>query len=299
MKTEHTTQQPSPHNPWDLLADVEVPREAQRRIVEGALAKLDASQNNIFAPRRFLIATVFSSIILILSAGYLWGYLRRSNRNPQLPTENQALARKQTRSPTIAANRPLKIEEGPQRLHLGTHAVKLASHTRMRIKNAEAKHVKLLLDSGQAQFDVTPLRGQGSFQVQTPQVQITVIGTSFTVETQDQCSRVQVSKGTVRVESVKEQVFVHAGEYRTICSASALPESLSVEETVFQQALDLLSQPQTMNEAKKQLTRYLQRYPQGFFVEEALQHLILIQKRVGNSQDVRNLEQQLKQTFSH
>jgi TolA-binding protein len=83
-----------------------------------------------------------------------------------------------------------------------------------RLPAAGERDYRIGLDEGKLCAEVAHRdpASQGPLLIQTPQLQVFVIGTSFCVEVRDGISRVSVTQGRVRVQAPSGAAFVSAGE---------------------------------------------------------------------------------------
>lgn len=96
-------------------------------------------------------------------------------------------------------------------LTFGDAAIRLAPHSALYLRGDE-RGVDLVLDRGQASFEVTPRLRRAPFVVNAGAVRVTVVGTGFSVTRLGDGAVVEVRHGVVEVVADGAQALVHAGE---------------------------------------------------------------------------------------
>jgi hypothetical protein len=94
----------------------------------------------------------------------------------------------------------------------GDSLLSIANHSDLRISGSEHKGWRVLLEEGEARFDVTPRPGRPEFTVEAGEVTVRVVGTNFDVRRQDGITHVAVHRGRVRVEHLGQQAVLDPGD---------------------------------------------------------------------------------------
>ncbi len=116
----------------------------------------------------------------------------------------------------IAAQGELAVSERSAMTTAQGVQVELGRETRVGLDALAAgnAHAKLRLVEGSVRCSVPPLGQTGSFSVVTPNTEVVVHGTEFSVEVDDDESAcVRVSEGKVEVRHDNEAVFLVAGQF--------------------------------------------------------------------------------------
>lgn len=246
------------------LGRATVPADVQRRIVVGALDRLEQPRARL-APW----ALVAAGAAAALAVG-VW----RFSGGARTPEAGTLVAT--TEATTYA---------------LGPHRVELAAASRLRFTAVEPGAVQLELEAGRAHFRVAKLRGGEHFRVRGAAATVEVVGTRFDVEAVGACTRVRVQEGQVRVTPVGQGAeALTPGQERTVCPPAG-PEVLSAEEKLVREALGLISSERELPRAAELLERYRRDYAGGVFEEEALFYLCLTRARLGQGGEARALRE--------
>jgi hypothetical protein len=165
---------------------------------------------------------------------------------------------------------------------IGPHRAVLARRARLRVLGGTARSPELELRQGKVGFTVAPLRG-GGFTVRTQQVRVTVLGTLFAVEVDPRCTRVEVTRGLVRVQSHRGGLRreLRGGEALAVCDAQSKANQLDADAQIVLRAITMLRKGENLEQAEKLLASYLERRPDGTHAEEALFFQVLIKERLG------------------
>ncbi len=126
------------------------------------------------------------------------------------------------RAQTTAPARALAIAEAPalttietggeaSRLELGDAVVMVAAKTRVEMQRSSGGAITITLAFGRVDCEVEPRSGRAPFVVRAGGVDVTVVGTVFTVERDDEV-RVVVSRGRVRVDGPGASASLAAGQ---------------------------------------------------------------------------------------
>ncbi|MEM9071563.1 MAG: FecR domain-containing protein [Myxococcota bacterium] len=104
-------------------------------------------------------------------------------------------------------------------------------------------HRRFLLSAGEALFDVPRLGDGESFEVQTPDALVRVLGTVFSVDVEDDRSRVHVFEGEVqvRLENGEEHILGRGETYDTDGTVDWNPRILEEGEVAAQQRMRVAS----------------------------------------------------------
>jgi ferric-dicitrate binding protein FerR (iron transport regulator) len=182
---------------------------------------------------------------------------------------------------------------------IGRHRVTLSSGTQVKVIGDAPEAARLELLSGEAQFAVQPLQQEASFTVLTPQVKVVVVGTRFSVASDELCTRVGVAEGQVRATTVAsgKAYLLGPGMSRTFCSESDLAGAHDADERQVGQALALVAADRELDRASELLERYLERQPNGALAEEALYYLVIIEDRRGNPERAATLANRFLSRF--
>lgn len=255
-----------------VLGRSSLPDGTERSIVEGALRRVRSRR------RRALALAAAAAAAVAVAVLWLAGVFRVE------PVQLPKIAKDpgpQPAAPVLwtAADRTVQHT-------IGRHRVTLSSGTRVKVISAAPEAARLEVLGGEARFSVQPLQGQDSFTVLTPQVKVVVVGTRFSVASDELCSRVRVAAGRVRAMAVAggEAYLLGPNMSRTFCSESGQAEGHHADDRLVGQALALVAADQDLDRASALLERYLERHPQRPLAEEALYYLVIIEDRRGNAQ---------------
>lgn len=134
---------------------------------------------------------------------------------------------------TVAAGRAL--------FELGDDRVGLGPSSKVEILRAGSKATRLSLSAGSLAAHVDPSRGKRSFDVETPQGRVHVVGTIFRVETNTEGLTVEVQRGIVEVTVGGSTSKVTAGQR---LRASASGQTLgSLDSTAFDELSEVAPAP--------------------------------------------------------
>jgi hypothetical protein len=260
---------------------------AEQRMVEGALCRMRQQRTTRRRVKQGLAVAAAAAVVLAALGGARW--VARSKQ----PHPRRVAGAPAAKPPVWTAS------DRPATFSLGPHRIDLAAGGKVRLERAEPAAARLSLQEGVAGFRVQPLAEGGSFVVQTRHVRVEVVGTAFRVTVDGRCSQVRVSEGTVRatVLATAETFVLGAGKERSFCGAPVLSESLGPGAQMVRQALSLLAAGKDLEQADRLLTQYLERYPQGPFVEEALFHLVFATRRQGQDERAKSLARDFLRRF--
>ena len=264
-----------------VLGQAPVPQEAERRIVKGALRRLERRRSVRVKAVAASLAVAAALILLVL-----W--------RDRLDTEN-APPRAPAVVHDVVVGTVWTTGDARRSLPLGPHRAALAPHTRLRLAAGTPRSPLLALKQGRARFSVQPLSGGDRFAVETRQVRVEVLGTRFSVEAGARCSRVEVRQGTVRAVALRDDsaLELDAGEARSFCD----PLELDAAGREVQRAISLGERGERLPEAEALLAGYLAREPAGAYAEEALYFLVLVQRRQGKDDEAAHQARMFIQRF--
>jgi hypothetical protein len=100
----------------------------------------------------------------------------------------------------------------PTETMLGDAHVTLAAHSDVTVSGSERAGWQLRLDAGAIDCAVAPRLGRPAFVVHGGEIQVTVVGTRFTVARDGARARVDVREGHVRVDGANVHVLLAPGE---------------------------------------------------------------------------------------
>lgn len=246
----------------EALRDARPSPSVEQRIVDGAMGRALTPRRRPFAP--MLIAAA-------AAAALVWVFARPEPA--PAPVEGApAVAASDSTTSTPAS--PASIASAVRhRMSHGKHAV-------FEVRRPRPDHTEVQLTAGEAQFEVEPLPPGGVFAVQTPHARVEVVGTAFSVNVIDGCSRIAVSEGRVRVRQGSAVRFLNAGDTHRACPAAAAGERW------VQSGLAHLVAGRSA-EGVADLERYVRAHPRGPLAEEALFHLALAAHRAGDPEVLR------------
>ncbi len=165
-------------------------------------------------------------------------------------------------------------------LTVGPHRVTRAETAEVEVTRRTRDDTLVRLERGEASFDVAPLGDGEAFRVQTPELEVEVVGTAFTVHSAARCSTVEVSEGKVRVSAGRASRLLTAGERMRHCAAAA--ENTAPGEALIREAQRHLLDPAGAPQAIALFDRYAAAHPDGVFLEEALFHLAFAHRAAGD-----------------
>lgn len=225
------------------------------------------------------------------------------------------------------ANVPMKLAEGttivtenadPVGLDLGAHRLEMHPESSLTLSSLEAKALSLRLNSGNLSARVHKLGHGERFSVAAGTVLVEVVGTIFSVGFTDSGVAVEVQEGEVRIVHGSQKDRLAAGGRRVfpgirvadsgadLRSKAAMPgrqaerrsaESLTEEEKVFSRAQKALIQEVNPGKAIPHFRQYLDRYPSGMFVPEALIHLGEACEKLGDFSCAQNHYRKFMQSY--
>jgi hypothetical protein len=211
-----------------------------------------------------------------------------ASRVSSTPSKNRA-------EPTTRFSKPGRYAVGPHHIEL------VRGHGRW-VSSKTKQTTSVALEAGRARFSVRPL-SKGVFKVATQHLEVTVIGTVFSVSVDDECSQVEVVRGQVAVrakaapENAAAPILLERHGIHTICRLPSTPERLSRLEQVLRDGLSALRRGELVN-ARRMITRYLAAKPRGPLAAEALFQLVLLEKRLGHRARVKKLRAMLNRRFA-
>lgn len=204
-----------------LRVDVEPLSEARWKRVDAAVqAAIDSGETTSrapVAPRRRLRFVWFGIAAAALVAGLVVG-LRRAPAPVALPS-----------APSAPAPAPSHVETGDahSRISLGFASLDIGPETSITTIGAEETGIVVVLERGTVGFEVAPRGTRPPFVVQSGDIRVRVVGTSFLVSRTDSGTKVAVSHGVVEVLSGADRTELHAGESwpraTTVAAASREP----------------------------------------------------------------------------
>lgn len=165
-------------------------------------------------------------------------------------------------------------------LTVGPHRVTRAETAEVEVTRHTRDDTLVRLARGEARFDVAPLGPGEAFRVQTPELEVEVVGTAFTVHSAESCSTVAVTEGKVRVSAGRASRLLAAGERMRHCAAAA--EHAAPGEALIREAQRHLLDPTGAPDAIERFERYTAEHPDGVFLEEALFHLAFAHRAAGD-----------------
>ncbi len=258
------------------LAEAKPPRAATARIVAGAMLRTEPAKSGW---QRWVPAmTVLAGLgVLVWFGNAVW--LR--------PTTS-------TSAPAVV----MAVALTPGWQALGLHAVELSVAGSALVEAQTAKATRLQLNRGRLTCAVAKLGPGESFAVQTPQVQVRVVGTRFVVELEGDCTWVRVHEGTVWVTSVAGDRSLTIGQEEKFCAPPPVPALAATAGGEWvREALTLIGRNQGPDQAAQLLSRYLTTYPGGVFEEEALFYLCILKQQAGDHIAARDLAERFWATF--
>lgn len=178
---------------------LEAPRVA--RIEQQVLSELRATE---FAPLRSRwslarVAMPMLAVAAVLAVAWL------STRALRPEVQRVAL-------PAAESVRPQRVTtgDGGTRLELGDAVIAVAANTSFELRRSGGG-ILVMLEHGTVDCEVEPRGARPPFVVRAGEVAVTVVGTRFTVERDDEV-KVHVVRGKVRVEAAGEVAMVAAGQ---------------------------------------------------------------------------------------
>jgi ferric-dicitrate binding protein FerR (iron transport regulator) len=270
-----------------ILGQATPGEDAEERMTEGALRRMQQQRTRQGNIKRGLAVAAAAAVVLAALGAGRWLAL------PTVPERPRVAVAPLAKPPVWTAT------DRPASFTLGPHRIELSAGGKLSLERAEPSSPRLSLQEGQAGFRVQPLGEGGSFVVQTRHVRVEVVGTAFRVIADERCSQVRVSEGKVRatVLTTAETHLLDAGKERSFCGKPVLSESLGPGAKMVRRALFLLASGEDLAQADRLLTRYLERYPKGPFVEEALFHRVFATRRQGQEEQAKSLARDFLRRF--
>ena len=253
----------------EALGDARPPPDVQARIVEGALAR----RQRAGLWRWALVAPALAALL------FWW---RAPDRTP----------------PKVEAKAPAPVEQGPKgpeqgpretldepvEFALGPHRATLSPQSRANFQQTSPDNVQIALLQGQIALSVAPLAQGQRFAITTPQTQVEVLGTAFSVTLEEDCTKVVVTEGRVWL---KDQRTLKAGEQGQVCDVQ------DNGEAQVQEALELIAKGASPERPIALLEDYRTKHPDGVFLEEALFHLGVLHLKQGALEPARAMHKAL------
>jgi hypothetical protein len=108
---------------------------------------------------------------------------------------------------------PTRIETGSNgsRVEVGESTVDVGPQSLVRFDGDDTRGIRVLLDQGRIECDVTSRKGRPAFVVEAGGVEVRVVGTHFVVNRADDAVTVSVQRGQVEVNSGSSHTSVPAG----------------------------------------------------------------------------------------
>jgi FecR protein len=268
----------------NLLAGVEA------RIVEGALTRVRRQRL-----RHQMVWGLAAAALLAGGGTGLWLIQSASF----LPVGGDTSNARAVPPGAATAHQLWRSSADPVRFRLGHHHADLSAWTTVEATSSNNSH-QLRIRRGTATVEVEALQKGDSFVVQTRHFRLEVIGTRFSVSSDDRCSQVRVREGEVRIveRATSRAQVLGANMERSICSRSRVSQGLGKGGVLVQEALNLLSADRDLARADSLLRRYLEHYTDGPFAEEALFHLIHVKSRRGQRVEARKQAAEFLRRFS-
>jgi len=258
-----------------VLRRASAPAEVQRRIAERAFARMRGGPS---ARRRWLwggvgLAGAAAAVLLVLWLAGAWS--RPAPERPRLAREPEK---------TVPASTEWVARKAPRAIAIGPHRAELAPGSGLRLEKGTPRSPRLRLTRGRALFSVKPLHEGNTFEVQTPQARVSVLGTRFSVVLDPRCTRVSVFAGRVRVTPARGEVrTLEPGQQGSFCEPP--PSELDQAGREVRRAISLINRGEELSEAEAILTRYLAGAPSGTYAEEAHYFLVLVKRRLGKQRE--------------
>lgn len=165
-------------------------------------------------------------------------------------------------------------------LAIGAHRVTRTATADVEVARRTTDDTLVRLERGEARFEIAPLAAGEAFRVHTPELEVEVVGTAFTVASAAGCSDVRVEEGRVRVAAGPASRLLIAGESMRHCAAAA--EAAAPGEAMIREAQRHMLDPAGAADAIVLFDRYAATWPDGIFLEEALFHLAFAHRAAGD-----------------
>lgn len=165
-------------------------------------------------------------------------------------------------------------------LAIGAHRVTRAEAAEVEVARRTTDDTLVRVEGGEARFEVAPLAAGEAFRVHTPELEVEVVGTVFSVASAEGCSTVRVDEGRVRVTADAASRLLVAGESMRHCPRGVEREAPG--EALIREAQRALLDPGGAGRAVTLFERYAADHPDGVFLEEALFHLAFAHRARGD-----------------
>lgn len=263
------------------------PPERLRRITDGAWTRIeDRARHRSWSPLWSIGAAAAAAIAVVV-------IVFAPQIQPAQPVAHGEL---------IADDEPITPDAPPAEsavavadpLILGPHRVIRAADAEIAVISDAAPEWRLRLDDGEASFDIEPLASDQRFVVETAHLRVTVVGTRFAIAVEDDCTRVDVAEGRVRVESVDGETLLGPGDGRRACGVR--PDELTdsdsdpvpvAGEADVRTAVALIGERRELDRAVGLLESYVGAHPDGVFSEDALFYLAVVSRERARPDDAR------------
>ena len=191
---------------------------------EGRTERLLASVHTRITRRKRVVRAAMASTALASALGVAVLVVRAGHVPATRSAANGATAAASVVPPAAVSQSAIHLGDGSTiDLDPATSEVRVVeeSDTRVRVEVVR----------GASRYDVAP-KPQRAFEVRSGAVTVTVVGTEFVVERRGETTRVEVTRGKVRVSWGDEEAFLAAGESGTFPrgSATGVEESAAREE---------------------------------------------------------------------
>jgi hypothetical protein len=224
-------------NQKDLPPIEPLSSEAWARIEQGVFVQLERDQLAT-APARGARVILFASLAGAFAAAAMLALWLRSGAETAAPTHAVATATSAEAAPlasAVTASAPVgepapsvahlddarRVEDGArvqttdfaQQLRIGDSEVVLAARSELGVQGSDERGWLLELVRGRIDVHVAPRLTRPQFVTRAGQVEVSVVGTRFSVEYDDaQSSRVSVEEGKVQVSERGRSVLLVAGD---------------------------------------------------------------------------------------
>jgi len=112
----------------------------------------------------------------------------------------------------LADGSRIETTTAPVQSTIGDSILDIAEHSSVGVSGNDARGWLVKLEAGRVDCRVAPRHGRPPFAVQAGETRVTVVGTRFSVERQQEGARVVVREGIVRVQSGEQSVLLNAGQ---------------------------------------------------------------------------------------
>ena len=258
-----------------VLRRASAPAAVQERIAERAFARMRGrpSAGRRLAWAGLALAGAAAVVLLVLWLAGRFAPEQPGDRpRPRIPNR------------VIAAGTQWAAVKTPRTIPIGPHRAELAPGSGLRLRTGTARSPRLQLTRGRALFSVKPLHDGNTFEVQTPQARVAVLGTRFSVALATGCTRVAVFAGRVRVTPARGAArTLDPGQQGSFCEPPRSELDRAGREV--RRAISLINKGEELGEAEAILARYLAGSPEGTYAEEAHYFLVLVKRRLGKQQE--------------